>query len=100
MCLFVLRHGTELWNVVACQPLAHCPALVNARAARRWPRFIAEDRAFAKMESHGIGLNDGLLAHLLRHSGWKVRQLAHCFEKAHCTACIQFDNSHKLVSAI
>lgn len=95
MCLFVVRHGTKLWNV-ACQPLAHCPALVIARAACRWPRFIAEGRAFAKMESHGIGLNDGLLAHLLRHSGWKVRQLAHCFEKSRCPAFIQLYNSHKL----
>ncbi len=44
-----------------------------ASSIYRWPRFVAEDRGFAKVESHGIGLNDGLLARLLKASGWKVR---------------------------
>ncbi len=43
-----------------------------ASVAYNWQRFLAEGRAFSKMESHGIGLNDGLLARLLKRSGWKV----------------------------
>ena len=47
-----------------------------ASVAYRWPRFVAEKRGFSLMESHGIGLNDGLLARLLRTSGWKVHRIS------------------------
>ncbi|GAX74196.1 hypothetical protein CEUSTIGMA_g1645.t1 [Chlamydomonas eustigma] len=47
-----------------------------ASVAYNWPKFIEEERAFSKMDSHGIGLNDGLLAHLLKTSGWRVHRIS------------------------
>ena len=41
----------------------------------RWARFVAEERGFSKMDSHGLGLNDGLLADLLKSSGWEVLRI-------------------------
>lgn len=46
-----------------------------AAVVYRWQRFVAEERAFSKMESHGLGLNDGLLADLLKSSGWEVLRI-------------------------
>jgi hypothetical protein len=74
-----------MWTAVPCERFAASaeapPCKENllrfcntdlASVAYNWPRFVSEERAFSKMESHGIGLNDGLLAQLLKASGWKV----------------------------
>jgi hypothetical protein len=43
-----------------------------AASVYNWRRFVSEGRAFSKLPSYGLGLNDGLLAEQLQEAGWKV----------------------------
>lgn len=45
-----------------------------------WRKLRAENRTFAAMPGHGLGLNDGLLASALVAANWRVHRVAdHCY---------------------